>query len=82
MIRLLAILFGASLLSCGVLSAYADSYTETRKKDEERKAVQFQKEILHFDYSKILKKSKGFKAPIFTEPKQKSKMWHVEKLKL
>lgn len=55
--------------SVSVPYVHADRFSEWLiiwKKAEEQKAIKYQKEILHFDYSKIQGKDKGFKEPVKT----------------
>ena len=47
--------------------AFADRFSEwldVWKKAEEERAIKYQKEVLHFDYSKIQNKDPGFKGPV------------------
>ena len=47
--------------------AHADRFSEwldVWKKSEEEKAIKYQKEVLHFDYSKIQNKDPGFKSGV------------------
>lgn len=73
------------VLFSSVTLAYATTETgeikKTRKYDEEKKAVQFQKEKLHFDYLKMHKKDKGFKTGIPAKEKPKIKIQQIISLK-
>ena len=65
---LLGIILGFVLLS-SVITPYVfadrfDEWLEIHKKQEEKKAIEYQKSILHFDYAKMQKKDKGFKTGI------------------
>jgi len=46
-------------------------YLKTWKKEQEQKAIEYQKKVLHFDYDKIKKHDKGFKFPIPSDIKKK-----------
>lgn len=66
----------AAVLVCGVFAplAHADRFSEwleVWKKEEEQRAIQYQKDILHFDYSKIQNKDPGFKTTNVTDVKKK-----------
>lgn len=59
----------ATILVCGVFAplAHADRFTDwldVWKKAEEERAIKYQKEVLHFDYSKIQNKDPGFKSGV------------------
>ena len=56
--------------SVTVSYAFAD-WREVQKKEEESRAVKYQKEVLHFDYEKIQNHDKGFKSPIISDVKKK-----------
>lgn len=53
----------AILLMLSVPLAHVD-LLDIWKKEQEKKAIEYQKSILHFDYQKMQKKDKGFKFPI------------------
>ena len=66
--KLLGLILGFVLLS-SVITPYAfadrfDEWLEIHKKQEEKKAIEYQKSILHFDYAKIQNKDPGFKTGI------------------
>lgn len=49
--------------------AHADRFSDwldTWKKEQEQKAVQYQKQVLHFDYAKIQNRDAGFKSANYT----------------
>ena len=59
----------AAVLVCGTFAplAHADRFSEWLdiwKKAEEERAIKYQKEVLHFDYSKIQNKDPGFKTVV------------------
>ena len=56
--------------SITVSYAFAD-WREVLKKEEEAKAIKYQKMVLHFDYEKIQNKDKGFKSPVTSDVKKK-----------
>lgn len=54
--------------------AFADRFSEwieIWKKQEEHRAIQYQIDVLHFDYSKIHNDDPGFKEPVTTKVAEK-----------
>ena len=65
-----------AILICGTFAqvAHADWFSDRLnvwKKAEEERAIQYQKEVLHFDYSKIQNKDPGFKTVVDSKDIQK-----------
>jgi len=73
--HLIMILLGVCLLSAATIqSVHADRFSDWLtiwKKEQEQKAKEYQKSVLHFDYDKIKKHDKGFKFPIPSDSKKK-----------
>ena len=73
--KLLGIILGLVLLSSVITPyAFADRFSEwieIWKKQEELKAIKYQKDILHFDYAKINNKDPGFKTGVPAKDIQK-----------
>lgn len=63
--------------------AHADRFSEWMtvwKKQEEKKAIEYQKNILHFDYAKINNKDKGFKGPVETKVMDKKHIQNEKRI--
>ena len=67
-IKILGLILGVVLLSSVVTPyAFADRFSdwmEIWKKQEEAKAIKYQKDVLHFDYAKKQNKDPGFKTGV------------------